>query len=261
MFLPYAEYHDGRVLAADFVGTFAHASLGGWAVQEASDGGLKILLAEEQSLFREAVKVALSSQDDFLVVSEARDGLQAVSEADRTRPNVALVDAYLPNCDGVRATRLIKEAVPECRVLLLLANEEDHRTVVKGLEAGASGFVTKEAPLSELIDAARAIHRGETLVPPQMLGALLSQLIQRRREQDGAIRRMARLTRREREVLARLAEGADSDGIAQILVISPETARTHIQNVLSKLGVHSRLEATAFVIHNGLLDELQAVDG
>jgi DNA-binding NarL/FixJ family response regulator len=230
-------------------------------VQESLDGEPKILLAEEQSLFREAVKVALTGQDEFSVVGEARDGLQAVTEADRTRPNLALVDAYLPNCDGVRATALIKEAVPECRVLLLLSNDEDYRTVVKGLEAGASGFLTKEAPLSELIEAVRAVHRGETLVPPQMLGAILSQLIQRRREQEGAVRRMARLTRREREVLARLAEGADSDGIAQALVISPETARTHIQNVLSKLGVHSRLEAAAFVIHNGLLEELEAVDG
>ena len=230
-------------------------------MQESLDGEPKILLAEEQSLFREAVKVALTGQDEFSVVGEARDGLQAVTEADRTRPNLALVDAYLPNCDGVRATALIKEAVPECRVLLLLSNDEDYRTVVKGLEAGASGFLTKEAPLSELIEAVRAVHRGETLVPPQMLGAILSQLIQRRREQEGAVRRMARLTRREREVLARLAEGADSDGIAQALVISPETARTHIQNVLSKLGVHSRLEAAAFVIHNGLLEELEAVEG
>jgi two-component system nitrate/nitrite response regulator NarL len=89
-----------------------------------------------------------------------------------------------------------------------------------------------------------------------MLGPLLKRLIVRRREQDEALRRMSRLTRREREVLALLAEGADNDGIAQALVISPQTARTHIQNVLSKLGVHSRLEAAAFVVQNGILDEL-----
>jgi two-component system nitrate/nitrite response regulator NarL len=89
-----------------------------------------------------------------------------------------------------------------------------------------------------------------------MLGPLLSRLILRRREQDDALRRAGRLTRREREVLALLAEGGDNDAIAQRLVISPQTARTHIQNVLSKLGVHSRLEAAAFVIQNGILEDL-----
>jgi DNA-binding NarL/FixJ family response regulator len=89
-----------------------------------------------------------------------------------------------------------------------------------------------------------------------MLGALLQRLIQRRRERDGSLRQMAKLTRREREVLALLAQGGDNDEIAQTLVISPETARTHIQNLLGKLGVHSRLEAAAFVIQNGILDEL-----
>jgi DNA-binding NarL/FixJ family response regulator len=89
-----------------------------------------------------------------------------------------------------------------------------------------------------------------------MLGALLQRLIHRRRERDAALRRMAELTRREREVLALLAQGADNDGIAQRLVISPETARTHIQNVLGKLDVHSRLEAAAFVVQNGILDDL-----
>ena len=89
-----------------------------------------------------------------------------------------------------------------------------------------------------------------------MLGALLQRLIHRRRERDEALKRMAKLTRREREVLALLAQGADNDGIAQHLVISPETARTHIQNVLGKLDVHSRLEAAAFVTQNGILDDL-----
>jgi two-component system nitrate/nitrite response regulator NarL len=93
-----------------------------------------------------------------------------------------------------------------------------------------------------------------------MLGALLARLIRRRREQDEAIRRMSRLTRREKEVLALLAGGADNDAIAQALVISPQTARTHIQNVLGKLGVHSRLEAAAFVMQNGILDELATVE-
>jgi DNA-binding NarL/FixJ family response regulator len=178
-----------------------------------------------------------------------------VGEAERTRPDLAVLDAGLPNGDGVRAASLIKARVPECRILVL-TESEDQQTLIEALEVGATGYLTKECPLQDLIDATRAIYRGETLVPGQMLGPLLARLIRRRREQDDAIRRASRLTRREREVLALLADGAGNGSIAQSLVISPETARTHITNLLQKLGVHSRLEAAAFVTTNEIRHEL-----
>jgi DNA-binding NarL/FixJ family response regulator len=220
---------------------------------------ITILLADPQALVREAVRAVLESQDRIVVVAEAMDGIQAVVEAERTRPNIALLDANLPNRDCLRTTRTIKERVPACRVVVL-SDTEDEQTLISAIEAGADGFITKGCPLSELIDAARAVHRGETLVPPRMLGALLQRLIRRRREQDVAIRRVSRLTPRERQVLALLAEGANNDGIAQSLVISPETARTHVQHVLSKLEMHSRLAVAAFVVSNGIMDELAVVD-
>ena len=216
---------------------------------------IRILLADEQSLFREAVRSVLESEPDLDVVGEARDGLQAVAEAERSQPDVVLLDAALPNCDGIRATGLIRERVPASRVLIL-CEEEDDRILVDALEAGANGFLSKRSPLSELIEAARSLFRDEILIPPRMMGSLLARLIRRRREQDEAHLRLSRLTRREQEVLRLLARGADNDGIAQALVISPQTARTHVQNVLGKLGVHSRLEAAAFVSRSGLLDEL-----
>jgi DNA-binding NarL/FixJ family response regulator len=219
-----------------------------------------VLLADEQALFREAVKAVLSGEPDIEVVAEARDGLQAIAEAERARPDVALLDAYLPNCDGIRATRLITERVPSCRVIVV-TDQEDERALVDALDAGADGYLTKESPLVDLIEATRAVHRGEVLVPSRMLGSLLRQLVGRRRDHDLALHRVANLTRREREVLAQLALGADNEAIAQRLVISPETARTHVQNVLGKLGVHSRLEAVAFVRQNRLLEELPAVSG
>lgn len=221
---------------------------------------VRILLADGHSLFREAVKAALESQEDLSVVAEARDGHEAVREAERTRPDIALLDLNLPNCNGVRATTLIREQVPDSRVLVL-AGEEDEETLVEVVEAGANGYLTKECPLSELIAATRAVHMGETLIPRHMLGALLGRLILRRRKQDAAYRQMARLTKREKEVLALLAAGADNDSIAEALVISPQTARTHIQNVIGKLGVHSRLEAAAFVLQNGVHDDLVGAEG
>jgi len=219
-----------------------------------------VLLADEQSLFREAVKAVLSGEPDIEVVAEARDGLQAIAEAERAKPDVALLDAYLPNCDGIRAARLITERVRTCRVIVV-TDQEDERVLIDALDAGADGYLTKESPLVDLIEATRAVHRGEVLIPPRMLGSLLRQLIGRRREHDIALHRVANLTRREREVLAQLAQGADNEAIAQRLVISPETARTHVQNVLGKLGVHSRLEAVAFVRQNRLLEELPTVHG
>jgi len=218
-------------------------------------GRVRILLADGQSLFREAVKVVLSAEDDMVVVGEARDSEQALAEAGRTAPDVVLLDAALPPDGGILATALISDLVPGCRVVLI-SDEEDQRTLIEALEAGASGYVTRACPLAELIGAARAISRGETLIPPRMLGALLSELIRRRRAQDDVLRTMARLTRREREVLALVADGADNESIARSLLISPETARTHIQNVLNKLGVHSRVEAADFVLQNGILEEL-----
>jgi DNA-binding NarL/FixJ family response regulator len=220
---------------------------------------IRLLIAEEQSLFREAVRVVLERESDIEVVAEARDGLQAVAAARQTQPDVAIVDAGLPNGDGFRVTALMKSSVPGCKVLVVSAEEEE-RSLVAAFEAGASGYLTKTSPLAELISATRAIHDGDTLVPPRMLGTLIARLTRRRTEQDEALRRASRLTRREREVLALLAEGADNDAIAQALVISPQTARTHVQNVLGKLGVHSRLEAAAFVRQNRIVEELVGSD-
>ena len=220
---------------------------------------IRVLLADGQSLFREAMRVVLETQPDFAVVAEASDGMQAVAEAERTEPDLALIDVNLPNGDGIRASSMIGARVPGCRILVL-CEQEDERTLIASLEAGATGFVTKGSPIGQLIDTARRVHGGETTIPPQMLGALLARLIRSKREHDNAIRRLGKLTRREREVLALLAQGADNAGIAQPLVISPETARTHVQNVLGKLGVHSRLEAAAFVMQNGLLDELEGAN-
>jgi DNA-binding NarL/FixJ family response regulator len=220
-----------------------------------AESKVHILLADEQSLFRQAVRLVLESQGDIEVVAEARDGLGAVARAEQTRPDVALIDADLPNGDGIRSTALIKERVPQCRVLVLDA-EENERTLIDALEAGATGYLTKDSPLSDLIGATRAVNQGELTIPLRMLGNLITRLLSARREQHQALLLVSSLTRREREILALLSSGAGNDAIAQRLVISPETARTHIQNLLSKLGVHSRLEAAAFVARNGIVRDL-----
>ena len=218
-------------------------------------GGVRVMVANSQSLFREAVKAALESRTGMEVVAEACDGVQAVSEARRASPDVALVEAELPNGDGVRSTRLIRKAVPGCRVLVL-SDRRDDLVLFNAVEAGASGYLTYDAPLTELIEATHALSTGGTFVPRDMIGDLLDELIRRRRAENEARERIVRLTPRERNVLSLLIEGADNDRIAQVLVISPQTARTHVQNVLAKLEVHSRLEAVAFVGGAGIGSEL-----
>jgi DNA-binding NarL/FixJ family response regulator len=216
---------------------------------------INVLIADEQSLFRQAVRSALETEDDLTVVAEAGDGLEAIEAADRFSPHIALIDTELPKINGISATRTMRERVPGCKVLVL-SNHQDQAALFDAMQAGANGYLTKAIPLAELIEATRAVLRGETIVPPAMLGDLLSQLVQSKERQNEVLRRLSRLTRREREVLALLVEGADNDVVAQRLVISPETARTHIQNILSKLDVHSRLEALALVLRNNIVKEM-----
>jgi DNA-binding NarL/FixJ family response regulator len=216
---------------------------------------VRVLLADEQALFREAVRLVLDAESEFEVVAEAQDGLEAVAEAERTSPDVALLDAALPKCDGIQTAWLIRRRVPGCDVVIVTGVEDPH-LLEQALEVGATGFITKSSPLSQLITVTRAVHRGETRVPSTMLSGLLGRLMHRRREQDKAFRRISMLTRREREVLRLLVEGSGTEAIARALVISPQTARTHIQNILAKLAVHSRLQAAALVNEAGIVDDL-----
>lgn len=213
------------------------------------------MLVEARSLFREALRTVMDSEPDLKIVAEAAGGAKAVATADRVRPDVAFVEVGLSETDGIEVARRIRDRVPGCRVLIL-ADEEEPVLLLRAVEAGASGFLTKDCPLADFVGSARAIHRGEVVIPPRMLGGLLSHLIRRRREQDVAMQLLSRLTPREREVLSLLASGATNEAIAQQLVISPETARTHVHNLLGKLDVHSRLQAAAFVLQNGLLEHL-----
>lgn len=228
-------------------------------LQVSRSGNIRILLADQHLLFREAIKMVVGTEGGLEVVAEAQDSAQAAAAAARVRPDIALVDADLRSRQGVHAAALIADKAKDCRIVVL-GEEGDQATLVEAVEVGARGYLTKQMPLGELIDAIRAIHNGETLIPRPMLGALLSSLLARRGERDAARSRMAQLTRREREVLSLLARGANNQLIASTLFISPNTARTHVQNLMPKLGVHSRLEAAAFVTQSGLLKDLAADD-
>lgn len=216
---------------------------------------LRILIADGHALFSQSLGMVLRKEPDVGLVGEARSVTEAIREAKRIRPDVILIDADLPGSNVANSVSMITEHLEDSRVLVL-SGLESLSVLASAMDAGATGFLTKEAPLIELIDAVRATHRGETRIPPQMLGPLLRSLMRRRRNDDETYRLISGLTRREREVLVLLSEGADNDTIGSQLGISPQTARTHIQNILSKLKVHSRLEAATLVIQNGVLEQL-----
>lgn len=215
---------------------------------------IELLLASQHALLRQAIHSALDNEPDIDVVAETRSGMHAVAAAERVTPDVAILEVDGLRGEGMRTVAQLRRAVKECRILLL-AEGEDVDVLIEGLEAGAQGYVSKESPLSELVDATRAIAQGELVIPSGMLKQLIISLVQRRRDRRKGADRMSRLTQREHEVIKLLATGADNEGIGRALVISPQTARTHIQNILSKLGAHTRLEAVAFVRGTGLLED------
>jgi DNA-binding NarL/FixJ family response regulator len=198
---------------------------------------IRVLLADEHALFREAVKIILDSQPDLQVVAQARDGLEAIAEAGRARPHVAILSADLSPLDVGETTRMIRETLRGCRVLIL-AVREDLDTLVASFEGGAHGYLTKEDGLDQLVEATRAVTSGETLVPARMLGPLLTRLIHRRKDEDETVSKLSRLTQREREVLVLVMDGANNlriNGRSH----SPEAARRR-QNIPREMGLHSR---------------------
>lgn len=216
---------------------------------------VQILIVDPEWLFRESVAWVLEQEPPFEVVARVDTLVEAEMHAERAQPAVAIVSAKLVDGDGIEAMRRIIEMAPDCRVVLL-ADGESPRVLRQAVEAGASGYLTKEAELSELIGAVWALTRGEVVIPPHLLGDLLRDLTQRRQEFDEHRQRLARLTGREREVLALLSKGGTSKSIGDSLGISSETARTHAHNLLRKMGMHSRLEAASYVLQHDLLDEL-----
>ncbi len=218
----------------------------------------RLLVAAEYALFRAAMRAALELDGDLRIIAEAEDGQAAYAAATRLPPHLVLLETSLPPDGGFSVCSAIKAAMPSTAVFML-APEPDPAALLAAVEAGADGFAPAELPLAELVRAVRQVLAGEAFVPSSMLTALLNGLVRRNREADRFLQLSLRLTRREREVLELLVEGCDHEAVAEILVISPQTARTHIQNIIGKLGAHSRLEAVALTVEHRLLERSERV--
>jgi DNA-binding NarL/FixJ family response regulator len=222
----------------------------------ARPGELRVLIALEHVLFRESVRSALEREPDLSVVVALDSCSSIVDEAARVRPNVAIIDAALGGGNVIDTVRTLR-AQPHAPAVVCVGVGADHRFVVQAVRAGMNGYVSRNSPVTELMSAVRAVDRGEMAIPRRMLAGVVQRLLGSDDIREDALERISRLTHRERRVLALLSKGATNGTVASAMFISPLTARTHIQNVLTKLGVHSRLEAAMFVAQNDIVQELE----
>lgn len=224
------------------------------AVAPSTDPPIKVLLADDEGLVRSGFKVLLDVEDDITVVGEATNGAEAVERARATRPDVVLMDIRMPKLDGIQATTQITETrgLEQVRVLILTTYDTDEY-VFDALQAGASGFLLKDAGPAELLHAIRVVAAGDALLAPRITRRLIGQFTARRTAAQAAEDRLAVLTQREREVLALVGRGLSNTEIGTELFLSPATARTHVSHAMAKLGARDRAQLVVIAYQTGLV--------
>ncbi|GIH59799.1 response regulator transcription factor [Microbispora siamensis] len=215
---------------------------------------IKVLLADDERLVRSGFKLLLDVEDDITVVGEATNGAEAVERARATRPDVVLMDIRMPKLDGIQATTQITatRGLERVRILILTTYDTD-AYVFEALQAGASGFLLKDAGPAELLHAIRVVAAGEALLAPRITRRLIGQFTARRTAAKTAEDRLAVLTEREREVLALVGRGLSNDEIGAELSLSPATARTHVSHAMAKLGARDRAQLVVIAYRTGLV--------
>jgi DNA-binding NarL/FixJ family response regulator len=208
---------------------------------------IRVLIADDQPLMRAGFRAVLEASG-FEVVAEAADGEEAIRAAGRHKPDVVLMDVRMPGTDGIEATRRL----PRDRVLVLTTFGLDEY-IVEALRAGASGFLTKDAPTHELVAAVRAVAAGDAVLSPAVTRRLLDRVARRLPSAAGSPHGAEALTEREREVLRLLASGLSNAEIAAALVVAEPTVKTHVSNLLGKLGLRDRVQAVIYAYENGLV--------
>ena len=215
---------------------------------------IRILLVDDQSLFREGLRTLLSTQSDLEVVGEAANGADAITTAQTTRPDVVLMDLRMPVLDGVATTRKLREALPATQVIILTTFDDDE-LVFDGLRAGALGYLLKDTPLDKLVEAIRAAARGESFLQPSIASKVVAEFA-RMAAQPKKVEKVEwveSLSERELEILKQVCVGASNKEIGVALFITEGTVKNHISNILGKLGVRDRTQAALKAKELGLV--------
>jgi two-component system, NarL family, response regulator LiaR len=205
---------------------------------------ISVLIADDHPFVRHGLRTYLETLEDMDVAGEAADGAEAVELAGRLLPDVVLMDLVMPELDGIEATRRIKAASPATKVIALTSFDNDER-VFPAIKAGAAGYLLKDVRPAELAEAVRKASRGEALLAPSVAAKLMQEVAGERPAASG-------LTDRELEVLRLIARGLPNKQIAQELVVSEKTVKTHVSNILAKLHLADRTQAALYAVREGL---------
>jgi DNA-binding NarL/FixJ family response regulator len=208
---------------------------------------MRVLIADDHGIVRSGLRMLLERQDDIEVIGEAADGAEARDLAIRDRPDLAIIDVKMPKLTGLQATREIRAQAPEVAVLIL-SMYDDERYLFEALKAGASGYVLKAQADADLLEAVRAVDRGEPFLTPQAQQALIKDVLG-----EGQVR-ADELTPREQEVVKLVAEAHTNREIADILHLSEKTVENHRSNAMRKLGMRDRVELVRYAIRRGLIE-------
>ena len=215
---------------------------------------IRVAVVDDQALVRGGFAMVLGHQDDIEVVAEAGTGLEAIEAAQTHRPDVILMDIWMPEMDGLEATaRIVEDADWPVRVLILTTFDPDEY-VYKALRAGASGFVLKDIPPEELVTAVRSVAEGGALLAPSITRRLIGQFAEHLAHDTKVSSRLERLTTREREVLAAIACGLNNTEISEKLFIGAATVKSHVSSLLTKLGLRDRAQAVVFAYESGVAE-------
>jgi DNA-binding NarL/FixJ family response regulator len=214
---------------------------------------IRVVLCDDQSLLRRGFRALLDAEDDIEVVAEAADGAEGLEQIARHLPDIALVDIQMPVMDGIETTRRIAADPALSGVhVVILTNYGLHEYVFNALRAGAAGFLVKDIEPEDLLHAVRVAARGDALLAPSITRMLISRYVARPLDADAGTG-LAELTNREREAVALAAHGLSNDEIARNMVISPLTAKTHINRAMTKLGARDRAQLVVLAYESGLV--------
>ncbi|MFD7644837.1 response regulator transcription factor [Kitasatospora sp. NPDC059795] len=217
-----------------------------------------LLIADDDAVTRSGLRVLLAAQPGLTVLGEAADGVEAVERARQLRPDVVLMDVRMPRCDGIEATRQLLAGATDPPKVVMITTFENDGYVTAALGAGAGGFVLKRLPVGQIAEAVRVVAAGEAILFP----AALRRMVTARPLGSAEALPRAALTGREEEVLRLMATGLSNPEIAEVLTVSTETAKTHVGNVLTKLGAQNRTHAVVIAYESGLVvPGLQAPPG
>ncbi len=213
---------------------------------------IRVLLVDDHTLFRKGLASLLQTQDDIEVVGEASNGKEALEKARELMPDLILMDIYMPKCDGLDATKMIKSEMPYVKIVMLTVSDSD-QSLFEAIKCGAQGYLLKNLEPFELFNMIRSVFRGEAPISSPLAARILNEFVSKNSGKNKGSPET--LTQREKEVLTLIAEGASNKEIAYKLKISENTVKNHLRNIMEKLHLQNRVQLAVFAVKKGLVKE------